>query len=89
MASDAVIYPGHGAAAPGHALVGAQINYLTTFRELIMENRLPDKTVDAAGKTRIRAALDQTFPDRPNVAHNFSGLLDANIDAVAEELATP
>jgi hypothetical protein len=62
--------------------------YLTEFRQLIIENRLPDGTVDAAGKARIRSALDQSFPSHPNVAHNFGGLLDANIDAVAEELAT-
>jgi hypothetical protein len=54
-----------------------------------MKNRLPDKTVDVAGKTRIRAALERAFPEHPNVAHNFSGLLDTNIDAVAKELATP
>jgi glyoxylase-like metal-dependent hydrolase (beta-lactamase superfamily II) len=88
LSSQAIIYPGHGDPAPGSALVDAQRNYLTAFRQLIIENRLPDGSVDAAGKARIRSALDRAFPSHPNVAHNFSGLLDANIDAVAEELAT-
>jgi glyoxylase-like metal-dependent hydrolase (beta-lactamase superfamily II) len=88
LSSDAIIYPGHGDPAPGLMLVEAQKKYLTDFRRLIMENRLPDGRVDAAGKARIGSALARGFPNHPNVAHNFSGLLDANIDAVAAELAT-
>jgi glyoxylase-like metal-dependent hydrolase (beta-lactamase superfamily II) len=87
MPAGSIIYPGHGTAGPGQELVNAQKRYLEAFRELIVEHRLPDGSVDTAGKERIRSEHDLAFPNRPNVAHNFSGLLDANIDAVAAELA--
>ena len=82
------IFPGHGQPGPGAELIDAQKHYLEVFRQLVLDNRLPDKTVDAAGKARIIAALNDAFPNYPFVAAKFDGMLEANIDAVAKELAS-
>jgi glyoxylase-like metal-dependent hydrolase (beta-lactamase superfamily II) len=84
----ATIYPGHGQPGPGAELIDAQKRYLQVFRQLVLDNRLPDKTVDAAGKARIIAAHDVAFPNYPFVAAKFDGMLEVNIDAVAKELAS-
>jgi glyoxylase-like metal-dependent hydrolase (beta-lactamase superfamily II) len=86
LSAETTIYPGHGEPGVGVDLVDAQRRYLDAFRQLVLEHRLPDKTVDAAGKARIIAALAMAFPDHPFVAARFDGLLDVNIDAVAREL---
>ncbi len=84
----ATIYPGHGQPGPGAELIDAQKHYLEVFRQLVLDNRLPDKTVDAAGKVRIIAAHDLAFPNYPFVAAKFDAMLEVNIDAVAKELAS-
>ncbi len=84
----ATIYPGHGAPGPAQNLIDAQKHYLEVFRQLVLDNRLPDKTVDTAGKARIVRALDQAFPNYPFVAAKFPAMLEKNIDAVAKELST-
>ena len=83
----ATIYPGHGLPGPGAELVDAQERYLNVFRQLVLKYRLPDGTVDAAGKASIIAALDQEFPGYPFVAAKFDKMMEVNIDAVATELA--
>lgn len=83
----AVIYPGHGKEGPARPMIDAQKHYLEVFRQLVLDHRLPDKTVDAAGKARIAAALDKQFPNHPKVAAKFDAMIDVNIDTVAKELA--
>jgi glyoxylase-like metal-dependent hydrolase (beta-lactamase superfamily II) len=87
LSAETIIYPGHGEPGVGVALVDAQKRYLDAFRQLVLEHRLPDKTVDDAGKARIIAALALAFPDHPFVAARFDQLIEVNIDAVARELA--
>ena len=81
------LYPGHGEPAPASGLIAAQIQYIERFRELIIENRLDDGTVDDLGKQRIASAIEAEFPDTPQVAAKFEMFLAACIDAVARELA--
>lgn len=88
LPNPATIYPGHGRPGPGAELIDAQRRYLELFRQLVRDHRLPDKTVDAAGKARIIAALDAAFPNYPFVAAKFDAMLEVNIDAVAKELAS-
>jgi glyoxylase-like metal-dependent hydrolase (beta-lactamase superfamily II) len=87
LSAETTIYPGHGEPGNGVNLVDAQTRYLDVFRQLVLEHRLPDKTVDDAGKTRIIAALATAFPNYPFVAARFEELIQVNIDAVAGELA--
>ncbi len=87
LSTETTIYPGHGEPGNGVDLVEAQRRYLDVFRQLVLEHRLPDKTVDDAGKTRIIAALALAFPNYPFVAARFEQLIEVNIDAVAGELA--
>jgi glyoxylase-like metal-dependent hydrolase (beta-lactamase superfamily II) len=87
LSANTTIYPGHGQPGPGLELVDAQVHYLEVFRQLVVQHRLPDGTVDAAGKAAIVAALELEFPNYPFVAAKFAEMLEVNIDAVAEELA--
>jgi glyoxylase-like metal-dependent hydrolase (beta-lactamase superfamily II) len=88
LPAQATIYPGHGLPGPAADLVDAQKHYLEVFRQLVLDNRLPDKTVDDAGKARIIDALNRAFPNYPFVAAKFPKMLEVNIDAVAKELAS-
>jgi glyoxylase-like metal-dependent hydrolase (beta-lactamase superfamily II) len=88
LPAQATIYPGHGSPGPAADLVDAQKHYLEVFRQLVLDNRLPDKTVDDDGKARIIDALNRAFPNYPFVAAKFPKMLEVNIDAVAKELAS-
>lgn len=86
LSPEAIVYPGHGNAGLGRALVDSQKQYLEDFKQWVVDNRSASGEVDDAGKQIIRTKLSEKYPDYPFVAAGFDGLIEANIDAVAKGL---
>lgn len=77
--------PGHGAAAPAAALIDAQGDYLTFFRDLVQQAARGGTLTDSL-RADIRAATEARYPGHPLVAPS-PDLIEMNADAVAAELA--
>lgn len=81
----ATCLPGHGAAAPAAALIDAQADYLTFFRDLVQASAQGGTLTDGA-IADIRAATEARYPGHPLVAPS-PDLIAMNAAAVAAEFA--
>jgi len=81
----ATCLPGHGAAAPAAMLIDAQVEYLTTFRDLV-QVALTDGPLTDTARASIRAATEARYPGYSHVAPS-PDLIEMNADAVATELS--
>lgn len=88
--SATTLYPGHG--DPGtRRLIAQETRYLKDFRALVAPAAAPSSpggpTVTPEELTTIKAEVQAKYPDYPNVA-SLDNLVDVNIRAVAQEIAT-
>lgn len=76
------IYPGHGQPASAQNAISAQLNYLTSFRDLVSQALLDDSKVDSRERKQIKASINEKFPNWRTSAGipTRSALLDQNID---------
>jgi glyoxylase-like metal-dependent hydrolase (beta-lactamase superfamily II) len=84
------LYPGHG--APGSRdLIGEQATYLRDVRAFVTPAAAPSSaggtTVTPEELASVKAEITEKYPDYPNVA-SLPTLMDVNITAVAQEIAT-
>jgi glyoxylase-like metal-dependent hydrolase (beta-lactamase superfamily II) len=80
------LYPGHGRSGTPEALIGAQRDYLETFRELVAANMAPDGTVSAMARAAVVSEMESRYAGYEPVAV-LPNLLEVNVVAVAHELA--
>lgn len=62
MSKVRTIYPGHGRPGPAAPMVNAQIEYLTSFRQLVSDELSRSGTITREGTDRIAAATEARFP---------------------------
>ena len=79
------VYPGHTEPDRPEDLIEAQINYIETFRNLVSQALENDEAVDDTEKQDIANAIEELYPDY-ETSLLLPGLIDINIDGVAEEL---
>lgn len=84
------LYPGHG--APGTpSLIAEQERYIRDFRAFVAPVAAPlsagGSTVTDEELATVRARVEARYPNYPNVA-SLPTLMEVNITAVAQELAT-
>ncbi|MEO0868551.1 MAG: MBL fold metallo-hydrolase [Cyanobacteria bacterium J06642_11] len=82
---DQMVYSGHGEPDLARQLVEAEIEYIETVRGLVTDALSTDSEITAEEKSSILIEMEAQFPNyqSPLLA---PGLIEANIDAVAEEL---
>lgn len=56
------LYPGHGQPRPAQEMIDAEIDYLTTFRHLILQALLDDSAVSTEERKQIKTAINERFP---------------------------
>ena len=78
------LYPGHTKPDSPDKLIEAQIDYIETFRSLVGE-ALDDGVVDENEKLQISNEIEEIYPDY-ETSLLLPGLIEINIDGVAEEL---
>lgn len=86
----ATLYPGHG--DPGSPrLIAQEARYIKDFRAFVAPAAAPSSpggtTVTPEELMTIKAEVEAKYPDYPNVA-SLDNLVDVNIRAVAQEIAT-
>ena len=76
------IYPGHGQPAPAEEAINAELNYLTSFRDLVSQALLDDSKIDSQERKQIKASINNKFSTWRTSAgiSTRSALLDQNID---------
>ena len=76
------IYPGHGQPAPAQDAISAELDYLTSFRDLVSQALLDDSKVDSRERKQIKTSINEKFPNWRTSAGipTRSALLDQNID---------
>ena len=79
------IYPGHTEPDSSDQLIEAQIDYIETFRNLVSEALENDGKVDDREKRNISDEIEEIYPDY-ETSLLLPGLVEINIDGVAEEL---
>ncbi len=79
------VYPGHTSPDNPDELIEAQIDYIETFRNLVSEALENDQVVDDEEKHDIADEIERLYPDY-ETSFLLPGLIDINIDGVAEEL---
>ncbi|NUR57759.1 MAG: MBL fold metallo-hydrolase [Catenulispora sp.] len=86
----AKLYPGHGAPGP-RRLIPQQTRYINDFRAFVAPAAAPSSpggtTVTPEELATIKAEVEAKYPNYPNVA-SLPTLMDVNITAVAQEIAT-
>ena len=80
-----IIYSGHGEPDSAQQLIENEIGYIETLRSLVATAIATDSEITSPAKDYILTEMEQRYPN-----YKFSlfapGLLESNIDAVAEEL---
>lgn len=79
------VYPGHSSPDNPNVLIPAQIEYIETFRNLVSEALNNDEVVDDEEKSNIAAEIERRYPNY-ETSLLLPGLIEINIDGVAEEL---
>jgi len=79
-----ILYPGHGRSGGAAALIAAQREYLTEFRELVAPV-VPDG-ITAEETASVVAEVERRYPDHQPVA-SLPDLVAANVAAVGRELS--
>ncbi|MEM9509990.1 MAG: MBL fold metallo-hydrolase [Cyanobacteria bacterium P01_E01_bin.35] len=79
------IYPGHSSPDSPDVLIEAQIDYIENFRQLVSQALENDLAVDDQEKFDIADEIKQLYPDY-GTSLLLPGLIEVNIDGVAEEL---
>lgn len=77
------LYPGHGEPGSAQEMIDAEIDYLTTFRNLISQALLNDSAVNNEERKQIKAAIKERFPNWRTSAGiaTLDELLEQNIDS--------
>jgi glyoxylase-like metal-dependent hydrolase (beta-lactamase superfamily II) len=86
--SDArILFPGHGQYGSPKALIDEQLEYINTFRSLVVQQLQLAGNITDDDKTKIKTELQRLYPNYLHVASlPLSDMLDLNIDAIAREL---
>jgi glyoxylase-like metal-dependent hydrolase (beta-lactamase superfamily II) len=86
--SDArVLFPGHGQSGSPKVLLDEQLEYINTFKSLVVQQLQLAGNITDEGRTKIKTELQRLYPNYHHVASlPLSDMLDLNIDAVAREL---
>jgi glyoxylase-like metal-dependent hydrolase (beta-lactamase superfamily II) len=79
------VYPGHSSPDNSNTLIEAQIDYIETFRNLVRQALENDEIVDDEERRDISNEIEKLYPDY-ETSLLLPGLIDINIDGVAEEL---
>ncbi|MDJ0589843.1 MAG: MBL fold metallo-hydrolase [Pleurocapsa sp. MO_226.B13] len=79
------VYPGHTSPNNPNQLIEAQIDYIETFRNLVSQALENDGVVDDEEKRGISNEIERLYPDY-ETSLLLPGLIEINIDGVAEEL---
>lgn len=79
------VYPGHTSPDRPNVLIEAQIDYIETFRDLVSQALDNDEVVDDEEKRNIANEIERLYPDYAT-SLLLPGLIEVNIDGVAEEL---
>ena len=79
------VYPGHSSPDRPNVLIDAQIDYIETFRNLVSQALENDEIVDDEEKRSISNEIKKRYPDY-ETSLLLPGLIEINIDGVAEEL---
>ncbi|MDJ0570405.1 MAG: MBL fold metallo-hydrolase [Pleurocapsa sp. MO_192.B19] len=79
------VYPGHTEPDRPDRLIEAQIDYIETFRNLVSQALENDEIVDDEEKRNIADEIERLYPDY-ETSLLLPGLIEINIDGVAEEL---
>ena len=80
-----LIYPGHSSPDNPSVLIEAQIDYIKTFRNLVSQALENDEVVEEKEKQHISDEIEKLYPDY-ETSLLLPGLIEINIDGVAEEL---
>ena len=77
-----MLYPGHGEPGSAPEMIDAEIDYLTTFRDLISQALFDDSTVSNEEREQIKTAMNERFPTWRTSAGiaTRDELLEQNID---------
>ena len=77
-----IIYPGHGQPAPAEEAIDAELDYLTSFRDLLSQALKNDSRVDNTERKLIKTTINEKFPNWRTSAGiaTRDALLDQNID---------
>ena len=79
------VYPGHTEPDRPNELIEAQIDYIETFQSLVRQALQDDDEVDEEEKRNISDEIARIYPDY-ETSLLLPGLIEINIDGVAEEL---
>ena len=79
------VYPGHSSPDNSNILIETQIEYIETFRNLVSQALENDEVVDEEERRDIADEVERRYPDY-ETSLLLPGLIDINIDGVAEEL---
>ncbi len=79
------VYPGHTEPDNSNILIEAQIDYIQTFRNLVSQAIKNDEAVNDEEKRNIVDEIEKLYPDY-ETSLLLPGLIELNIDGVAEEL---